>query len=286
MAKKPNINTTSRECLSDQEKKALKEDLKRFGYLLPESEEELEAFQNIFGTTKIMLPSHLKNPDFLSGKKETPINKLKPIKDNSTTDNDKKKVTNAPVKKITANAFFKKLVLAAEITTQLHKEYTFGHIKFVKLQYLCDQVSNIDLESNYKKFAAGPFDPRLIRSIDAQFIKRKWFSVTKTEYGYKYVPDINAEEYKKYYSRYFSDVQDKINYIIDLFRQEKSDFCEVVATLFAVWKEHLDKNKPTTDLALSRSFYAWSPEKKRFKNSKVIEAINWMKDKNLTPIAD
>ncbi len=32
--------------------------------------------------------------------------------------------------------------------------------------------------------------------------KRKWFSVTQTQYGYKYTPDINANEYKKYYSRY------------------------------------------------------------------------------------
>lgn len=284
MSKTTRQNTKNHPCLSAKEAKALQEDMKRFGYLLPTSDEELEAFENIFGTTKVMLPAHLKTPDFIDKKNASSGSNLKPVKEKATANSSKKKVAVAPVKKITANAFFKKLVLAAEITTQLHKEYTFGHLKFVKLQYLCDQVSNIDLESNYKKFAAGPFDPKLIRSIDAQFKKRKWFSVTKTEYGgYKYAPDTNSEEYKKYYSRYFGDVHESISYIIDLFRKEKSDFCEIAATLFAVWKEHLEKNKPISDSTLSKSFYAWSPEKKRFNQNKVIDVINWMKDKNLTP---
>lgn len=284
MSKSTKQNTKSHPCLSVKEAKALQADMKRFGYLLPTSDEELEAFENIFGTTKVMLPAHLNNPDFVTKKKTSPDNKLKLVKEKASVDNSKKKVASAPVKTITANAFFKKLVLAAEITTQLHKEYTFGHIKFVKLQYLCDQVSNIDLESNYKKFAAGPFDPKLIRAIDSQFKKRRWFSVTLTEYGYKYFPDINSDDYKKYYSRYFNDVQDKINYIIDLFRKEKSDFCELVATLFAVWKEHLDKNKPATDLALSKAFFSWSSEKKKFKPIEITNAIVWMKNKNLIPV--
>lgn len=283
MSKSTKQNTKTHTCLSAKEAKALQEDLKRFGYLLPTSDDELEAFENIFGTTKVMLPAHLKNPDFIDKKNASSESNLKPVKEKATGNSNKKKVAAAPVKKITANSYFKKLVLAAEITTQLYKEYSFGHIKFVKLQYLCDQVSKIELESNYRKFAAGPLDPKLIYSIDAEFKRRKWFSVTKTNYGYRYAPDINSEDYKTYYLRYFGNVQDKINYIIDLFRREKSDFCELVATLFAVWKEHLEKNKPINDNALTKSFYAWSPEKKRFKNNEVTNAINWMKNKSLTP---
>lgn len=283
MSKKTTTTTKNQECLSEQEARALKKDLKMFGYLLPTNDEELDSFENIFGTTKMMLPQHLKNPDFLNKEKQKPENILKPVPVKSKTDASKKKVTNAPVKNITANAFFKKLVLAAEITTQLHKEYTFGHIKFVKLLYLCEQVTNLQLESNYEKFAAGPLDIKLMKSIDSMFTNKRWFVVTRTEYGYRYTPDINADEYTKYYPRYFGDLQDKINYIIDLFRKEKSDFCEVVATLFAVWKEHLEKKKPINDINLSKSFFSWSPEKKRFKENKVIEAISWMKDKNLTP---
>jgi hypothetical protein len=283
MSKSTKHNTKTHTCLSTKEAKALQDDLKRFGYLLPTSDEELEAFENIFGTTKVMLPAHLKNPDFIANKKASSESNLKPVKEKASADGAKKKVAAAPVKKITANAYFKKLVLAAEITTQLHKEYSFGHIKFVKVQYLCDQVSNMDLESNYRKFAAGPLDPKLIYSIDAEFKRRKWFVVTKTNYGYKYAPDVNAQEYKIYYLRYFGNVQDKINYIIDLFRKEKSDFCEIVATLFAVWKEYLENNKPINDSMLAKSFYAWSPEKKRFNENKVKEAINWMKDKDLVP---
>lgn len=283
MSKSTKQNIKNYPCLSAKEAKALQEDMKRFGYLLPTSDEELEAFENIFGTTKVMLPAHLKKPDFIDKKKASSESNLKPVKEKAKGISTKKKVASAPVKKITANAYFKKLVLAAEITTQLHKEYSFGHIKFVKLQYLCDQVSNIELESNYRKFAAGPLDPKLIYSIDAEFKRRKWFSVTKTNYGYKYAPDVNAQEYKIYYLRYFGNVQDKISYIIDLFRKEKSDFCEIVATLFAVWKENLEMNKSINDITLTKSFYAWSLEKRRFKNDEVTNAINWMKNNRLIP---
>src|SRR5882672_1063763 len=102
MSQKTKKNQKPEKCLSDLEGKALKEDMKRFGYLLPTNGEELEAFNNIFGTTKVMLPQHLKSPDFLNKEAETNSSKLKPIKDKDA-DNDKKKVANAPVKKITAN---------------------------------------------------------------------------------------------------------------------------------------------------------------------------------------
>ncbi len=282
MSQKTTKKQNSEKSLNELERRALIEDLKRFGYLLPTNDEELDVFNSIFGTTKIMLPQHLRTPDFINSNDSSSAGSLRPVKKIDSPGNNKKKIAIAPVKKITANAFFKKLVLAAEITSQLYNEYTFGHVKFVKIQFLCDQVSNMDLESNYGKFAAGPLDP-IIHTIDGQFKKRKWFSVTLTKYGYKYTPDINANEYKKYYSRYFGNVQDKIDYVINLFRKENSEFCEVIATLFAVWKEHLENNKSITDEELSNSFYSWSPEKKKFETKFVIDAINWMKTKELVP---
>jgi hypothetical protein len=196
----------------------------------------------MFGVTKVMMPEHLKNQDFPSSGKNFINKKLKLIKENFS-ESAPKKVAKAPIKTITANAYFKKLVLAAEIATQLHKEYFFGHIKFVKIQFLCDQICSMDLSTNYGKYAAGPYDPKLMHSIDREFMKRKWFQITKTSYGFRYAPDINANEYKKYYLRYFNDFSPTIDHIINLFRKKDSDFCEIVATLFASWKEKLEKKR-------------------------------------------
>jgi len=262
MPNKQTKNTDAEKCLTDLERAALENDMKCFGYLLPTNEDELEEFENIFGVTQVMLPESLKNPDFLF-KVKSSESKLKPVKKSEKKQADKKKVAKAPIKTFAANAYFKKLVLAAEIATELHNEFAFGHVKFVKVQYLCDQVCNMNLASNYGRYAAGPLDPKLMYSIDAEFIKRKWFKVSKTTYGYKYIPDEKATEYKKYYPNYFGSIADKISFIINLFRKENSDFCEIVATLFAVWKELLEKNQLIDDSALISSFYGWSERKKK-----------------------
>src|SRR4051812_3853195 len=49
------------------------------------------------------------------------------------------------------NTFFKRVVLAAEIASQMHKEPTFGRIKFQKLVYLCEHAASINLNERYSK---------------------------------------------------------------------------------------------------------------------------------------
>ncbi|MBL0103588.1 MAG: hypothetical protein IPP51_07460 [Bacteroidetes bacterium] len=141
--------------------------------------------------------------------------------------------------------YFKKTVLAAEIVYQLHDEPTFGHIKFAKLFCLCEHVNNIKLSTNYKKFAAGPLDNKWLYSVDSEFEKQKWFKKVQREgsYGVKYLPLENVEKYKDYYSHYFSNQATRISSIIELFRKRDTAFCEIVATLFFVWEEAIEKNQ-------------------------------------------
>lgn len=269
-------------CLTKKEKDALKRDLKHFGYLLPTNDEELEEFEKIYGTTQAMFPEHLKDSSFLHKKKEVKSTKLTSIQNKSV---EKKTIGNkAPVKTLPKNSYFRRLVLAAEIASQLHEEPTFGHVKFVKIQYLCEEVCNMQLKSSYAKFAAGPLDYKSMYSIDAEFKKRKWFNVIKTNYGFRYEPLENLSAYKKYYLNYFSNFSSQINTIIDLLRKEKSDFCEAVATLFAVWTENLKTKSRITETLLIKDFYAWSEAKKRFKEKYLSETINWMRENNIFPV--
>ena len=265
-----------------KEKAALEDDLKHFGYLLPTNDEELEEFEKIYGTTQVMFPEHLKDPAFLHKKG----NKLKSVKENDKKEKNKTKTEKAVIKTFKQNTYFKKLVLAAEVANQLYNEFTFGHVKFVKLLFLCEEVCHMQLNSSYGKYAAGPLDPKSMYSIDAEFRNRKWFDVRKTNYGYKYKPLENIDVYKKYYQSYFSRHQDQIDYIINLFRTEKTDFCEIVATLFAVWKEKQMNNAVVDDAILIEGFYAWSKEKQRFKQLDVLNAITWMKEKSIVPVID
>lgn len=271
-------------CFSPQESDALNNDLKHYGYLLPTNEEEEEEFEKIYGGTQVLIPEKFNTPDFLFEKESK--SKIVTLKsDTKKTKTKKISSKKATVKKIDKNTYFKRLVLAAEIANQLYEEPTFGHVKFVKIQYLCERIFEMEINTNYGQYAAGPLDPKHIYSIDAEFKRRKWFKVIKTKYGgYKYEPDQNVDSYKTYFPNYFSKQIDNINYIIDLFRKEKSDFCEIVATLFAVWERRLTEGKSNEPEELFKDFYSWSKEKARFVIPHLEAAIVWMKEKGIVPI--
>lgn len=243
------------------------------GFLLPTSEEEIEKYEKIFGNTDVILPKEIDNPDFIFKQKSESDSLIK--KPGRIVSNDLRK-----------NDHFKKLVLSAEIVSQLYSEPTFGRVKFVKISYLCEEVCNMKLSTNYGKYAAGPLDPKHIHSVDAEFKKRKWFMILERPggKGYKYEPDINIEEYKKYYPRYFKNQDDLICKIIDRFRKKTTGFCEIVATLFFVWKKALSQDVVVDNELLISHFYNWGEQKKKFNESELREAIEWMNNEEIVPI--
>ncbi len=183
--------------------------------------------------------------------------------------------------------YFKRAVLAAEIANQLHAENTFGHVKFQKMVFLCEKVSHLDFNSNYLKKAAGPFDNKFMHTIDREFEKQKWFTVEKiNERGflkYKYTPHTHLENYKQYFNSYYGEITAEIQFIIDIFRKQNTRFVELVATIFACMLELLEKDETLTFDTIKPLFYDWADEKKKFNQSEVKSAINWMYSNNLYP---
>ena len=78
-------------------------------------------------------------------------------------------------------------------------------------------------------------------------------------------------------------MKERIDHIINLFRIKNTDFCEIVATLFAVWKEQIMRKNPVNDIVLIDNFYSWNKKKERFKKPQLLNAISWMKENNITP---
>jgi hypothetical protein len=192
-----------------------------------------------------------------------------------------------PKKLIKDNTFFKRVTLAAEIATQMHKEPTFGRIKFQKLMYLCEHAASMGLNDRYSKQAAGPFDRKFMHSIETQFAKNKWFRVEKKQDGkYNrsvYTPLEKADDYKKFYNSYFKAHGEKIQYILDLFKKLKTDTTEIAATLFACMIELNGEGISITEANLLEKFYAWSEAKGRFDNKDVVNTWSWMIEKQIVP---
>lgn len=183
--------------------------------------------------------------------------------------------------------YFKRSVLAAEIVNQLKDEFTFGRIKFQKLVYLCEHVSNMGLENRYLKFAAGPFDNKFMHSIDKEFSNQKWFiKKTITSGGYrkpKYEAGEKIEQYKKYYQGYFGEYDSSIQEIINLFRFKKTDFVELIATLYHCQLELIKSKKSLKNDLIIKCFYSWAKEKERFSEEEILEGLVWMNEKGIYP---
>lgn len=243
----------------------IKEYINSVGLDFPTTEQELDNFERIYQDKKHIIPEG----------KVDPYDIIKKVKQKNEQQESKGK-------------YFKRVVLAAEITYKCHFHRTFGRVKFQKLQYLCEQASNMKLQSNYLKKAAGPFDNKFIHTVGNEFKKLGWFNVEKVNNkGYEkvnFTPLDNVDNYKQYYSRYFQQENEKIQYIINLFIESKTREVELVATIFYCWQEVKNEKSIFSNQLIIKKVYAWAKEKKKFSQDEIIKKISWMQVKGIYPI--
>ena len=183
-----------------------------------------------------------------------------------------------------ANVHFRRSVLAAEIAERLYEEPTFGHVKMEKMLFLTERLCHIDIGSHYHRDAAGPYDNRALRSIDSQLKKQKWFEVRRTEKGNRYVPMQNRGKHKAYFDKYYSAVLPTFDKIINTFKRQNTERCEIVATLYSAWEDLLHSNKPFTDADIvNEVLNNWHESKKRISQDRWLSAIQWMRENGFAP---
>lgn len=192
-----------------------------------------------------------------------------------------KKVKIIPIK-LNPVDVYKRTLLAAEIVFQLKDTYTLGHLKLQKMLYLCQEIENMALPMKFLKQAMGPYDNQLARSLDKQFIEKKWFMYQKNE-SLKYKPLENCGKHRNDFNKYFEEQVEGINYLIKKFSKFTSNQIEAVATLYACWKEAIDNNELINDKLIISSFYKWSKEKEKFKEENLVKALDWMRKNGVEP---
>ena len=184
-----------------------------------------------------------------------------------------------------SQSFFMRAVLAAKIVHECHTEWAFGVIKFQKLVYLSEQVCDMKFTSDYRKQAAGPMDHKFIHSIKREFEKQKWFDVKQVGKYNKWVftPSENILGYEKYYDRYYGNVSDGIQFLIDTFRKRKTDQVELVATIFGCLLEAKKENSIISDKLIIQKVYAWNKSKKKFSEKDIVNGLRWMEENKIYP---
>jgi type I restriction enzyme S subunit len=180
-----------------------------------------------------------------------------------------------------SNPYFKRRVLAAYLIDHLKDEITFGHVKLMKLMYLCEHLAKVETLSNYHRDAAGPYDNQMIRSIDSQLKKAKWFECVKIDPKYTYKPLEKKEEYKAWFAKYYSDEESGIESLLSIFGKKKTIEAEKVATLYEAYRFLNEKNKKCTDKdVMHEVLNNWHESKQRISESEWHSCLNWMREKN------
>lgn len=204
-------------------------------------------------------------------KKEAKVVPLKPVKGKlDETGNINK-----------SNPYFKRRVLAAYLIDHLKDEITFGHVKLMKLMYLCEYLAKVETLSNYHRDAAGPYDNQMIRSIDSQLKKAKWFECIKTDQKYTYRSLEKKDEYKDWFAKYYSEGESGIESLMNIFGIRKTIEAEKVATLYEAYRFLNEKDKTFIDKdVLNEVLNNWHESKQRISENEWQTCLNWMREKN------
>lgn len=257
---------------------------KNFRMYIPNTYNEQSAIANILTTMDNEIESLVEERDKYIQVKEGMMQKL--LTGQIRLVEAETKQHDLPITK-TANVYFKRSVLAAEIADRLCEERTFGHVKMEKLIFLTEHLCHIDIDSHYHRDAAGPYDNRALRSIDSQMKKQQWFEAKKEDKGYRYLPLQNRGGHKKYFEKYYANVMPMFEKIIDTFKTSSTEQCEIVATLYSAWDDLLQNHQPfTDDDILNEVLNNWNETKKRIKRGRWQAALDWMRANGFVPQND
>ncbi len=193
-----------------------------------------------------------------------------------------------------------RIAVSAYIVENMKDDPHFGRTKFVKVLYLAEQVSKVNLETNYYREAAGPFDQRALLNekvgIEPEAKRREIFGIeTKKIKGnseptemIRYRPKKNLEKASaslKSMIKSKKDISD-IDNLISLLMPLTTEQTEIVSTLYGAWNDLLirAKGKTVNDQLILKEFRDnWHERKKRFSEEKLSKALTWMRKNKLTP---
>jgi len=182
-----------------------------------------------------------------------------------------------------ASKAFQRSVLAAYLVDNSLEDKHFGHVKLQKMLFMCEVANNLDFDSHYKRHAMGPYDPKLLRSVDLQLKRNKWFECEKMDGDkgrYIYSPLEKCDEYKKYLNRYFKF--ENIEKMFSLMKPMTTLQAEIVATLYSVYKDLKSmQQKISSQILINEARNNWHDRKKTIEVEKWERAIEWMKEKQL-----
>ena len=183
------------------------------------------------------------------------------------------------------NLNFKHSVLGAHILSKLCDEPTMGHVKFEKLLFLSEYCAELELNTQYYRCAAGPYNREVLNSIDNKLKKTAWFLYNDNMTYGKYLRLQKSTDYKTYYEQYFDNKQKTIiDKLLNVFKNFDSKKCGIIATLYAAWNDFLlEGTQPSDDQIINEVLTNWHKEKQKIARYEWLMSLKWMKENKIMP---
>ena len=165
-------------------------------------------------------------------------------------------------------------------------ELTFGHTKSEKMIHMFENYVGIELNRTPIKDAAGPNDfHKVINIIEPLAKKEKYYSITNDGIRYTYGFDANSfKGIKKLESQFTVTQKKRVEEIISLFLEEKTEQSELYATVYAAWNNLIIKNEEINDEAIVyEARENWHSDKLKIGRIKFFDTINKLRTKNIIP---
>jgi hypothetical protein len=179
---------------------------------------------------------------------------------------------------------FKRGAIASYAVDRLGDRWEFGRTQMEKVLYLAQQEVGIDIEMEFQREAAGPFDHE-IHKLESLALKEGWFVASHRpgDKGTSYHRGPKIADRCGAAVSILGEARARFDSILDWLEKMDTEQAEIWATVHAVWNDLLVAKQPVTDDAIVQGVYAWHPSKARFPADRILTCICWMRREGFVP---
>ncbi|WP_215654265.1 restriction endonuclease subunit S [Pseudoflavonifractor sp. MCC625] len=158
-----------------------------------------------------------------------------------------------------------------------------GRIQLQKCMFAAECLLNMPFHTQFIRYEHGPYDPDLL-NIEEIINAKGWYTVLKGS-PVSYQKGKQFEEGLREYMDTFSDIDQKLEKIVDFLRPMKTSQAERVATLLAAWNDFIidGVSHPTDKEIIGEVVTNWTPNKANPQYSTWQDTLYKMREHRFVP---
>lgn len=186
-------------------------------------------------------------------------------------------------RKVPKEITYRRAAIVAYTVEHLGKSKSFGRTQLEKTLYVAQTHEGVDLQLEFRRFAAGPFDEAIYK-LEATAKKNKWFSTKdRDNYGVTYHPADKSSTLAEHAIEFLGERRTNFDRLLVYVAEMNMKESELFATAYAAWNDLLIDGKQPDDDAIVAEFYAWDESKKDFSRSDILARLKWMRQQGYVP---